>query len=141
MVNTTELAKLLENRKVSLAHFNKNDYSPYFAGLMEAAAPVLDTVLPEDASEAAKYLIDTMDSERAALRRVRRSTAMEDDRMFLTVYLVPLLKKLDTPAALSLAEEVTALWNTRHPKTTFLSGTYEDIAAGFGTRIFGFKIN
>lgn len=129
------------NRKIT-----KDLYVPSFALYSDGCAPAftrLNDAIPAaqlDAlcETAAERLLDDLagawDTEKSRAARERR---MNDDKLIIAIFLVPMVRKLALPISEPFCEKLQAGWVARYPKSPFYLGSYDDIAGGFRKKLFG----
>jgi hypothetical protein len=60
---------------------------------------------------------------------------VEEYRLFLTVYLVPMIRFLKLSISEPLSDAIITLWCNNYPKFQFNKGTYEDLKSGFKQKL------
>lgn len=127
---------------------NGEQYEEAFAGYLEACEPVIiavDRKMQNDhglrpealADSLANRIIGEWEKELSENPRKKRSELESRDRMFLALYLIPMILETGVQNAGLLAEAVRDEWHRRYPKTTIVIGRYAEIAAGFHKKPFG----
>ena len=60
---------------------------------------------------------------------------IEEYRLFLTVYMIPMIRYLKLPFSEALADAIINGWCREHPKFQFSKGSYEDLSSGFKQKL------
>ncbi len=60
---------------------------------------------------------------------------VEEYRLFLTVYMVPMIRHLKLSISEVLADAIISAWCTEFPKFQFSKGSYEDLSSGFKQKL------
>ena len=123
-------------------HFNKEEYPVLFLRIRPLIENYLD-YLPDytDLAEEATKIIDEVERNMNTFRwRFQKTTAFENDKIVLLLFVVPACMEIDTPKAFALANNIADEWNRRFPDSTFKIGNYNDIMDGFEWKLgFGKK--
>lgn len=67
----------------------------------------------------------------------RKKGDMEDEKIILAIFFVPMLRRQQLPISEEFAAALQRLWVERYPKSPFYLGDYESIAGGFRKKLFG----
>lgn len=91
-------------------------------------------ILASGCDTAAKETLDALESRWKRLSFFTRSGEMENDRMRVVMFLIPMLLRSDRPECKAFAEMFRDGWGLRFPKRAFRILSAEEIAAGFRKR-------
>lgn len=127
---------------------NAKQYDDAFQRYKSACEPIvcaIDKGLIEDcmpspeimAKQLADKITDGWKAELAQNPKLKQRTLETRDRMFLALYMIPMLQETGAASAMTLCEAVRDEWVKRYPKTPIVIGRYADIAAGFRKKAFG----
>lgn len=83
--------------------------------------------------EAVTALLDQLE-QRWAAKRGSRALALEEDKMIVAIFLVPMVGRLKLSVSDEFCQLLQKNWVQRYPKYPFYVGTYEDIQDGFKKR-------
>ena len=126
---------------------NRREYEPSFAqyeGALRGIFDDLDTACRLEPArrqalveEAAVLLLDQLEARWAEQKGgflSKKPLLMEDDKLVVAIYLVPMVRHLALPISEEFCTALQQGWVERHPKSPFYLGSYDEIAAGFRRR-------
>jgi hypothetical protein len=76
-----------------------------------------------------------INAARIVLGGPTKGRIIEEYRIFLTVYMVPMIRYLKLSVSEALADAIIALWCKEYPKFRFSKGSYEDLSTGFKQKL------
>ena len=120
-------------------HFNRKEYpklfeevradlEKYLEEIDEITIPDIDAILDDVEANAAKY--------RFGFRKERE---LLDDKMVLSLFVVPAAAKIGTTKAMYFAKLLSSGWEARFPGSTFMIGDYDKIASSFRKKLMIFS--
>lgn len=92
---------------------------------------VVDRVTRELISLLEKDISET----RIVLGGPTKGRIVEEYRLFLTVYMVPMIRYLKLSISEALADAIISGWCKEYPKFQFSKGSYEDLSSGFKKKL------
>ena len=131
------------NRRIT-----RTDYVPAFEDYREGCEPILreldDAIRMGDCqtlceTAATRFLDDLEAVWKKSARwknRATQSGLIDDDKLIIAIFMVPLVRHLKLPFGEAFAEALQRNWVKRHPKTPFYIGDYDSIANGFRKKRF-----
>jgi hypothetical protein len=133
------------NQRITRAEFE-----PAFASYMAGCSPVFEKLSRglsgrEDAAErleaAAARMLDDLEAAWEQnpkwKTRMNRTGIIEDDKIIIAIFTVPLVRRLQLPISEEFAAKLQKEWVERHPKTPFYLGDYDSISSGFRKKFLG----
>lgn len=117
---------LTQNRNLA-DHFNSKEYPALFERVMNELPAYLNSDIDTTVTEILDEVESNMDKSKYSFRKER---AMTNDRIVLSLFIIPAAAKLGTPEATHFAERFTAAWEERFG-TEFAIGDYDKIMEGF----------
>ncbi len=96
--------------------------------------PCEDQILVSGGEAAARETLDALEERWKHLSLFTRSAEMENDRIRIVMFLVPMLLHSGRPECAAFTETFRDEWIRRHPKRAFRILSAEEIAAGFQKR-------
>ncbi len=103
-----------------------------YAGKHET--PCEKQILASGCNAAVRETLDALESRWKRLSFFTRSGEMENDRMRVVMFLIPMLLRSDCPECKVFAETFRDGWSQRFPKRAFRILSAEETAAGFRKR-------
>lgn len=104
-----------------------------------ACAPVVQElqrgIAPDEQPAQLAHAAEIMLDELAA--GWKNKNDMEDEKVILAIFFVPMLRKLKLPISEEFAAALQKLWVARYPKSPFYLGDYESISGGFRKKFLG----
>lgn len=136
-----ELAELMARNRRLTQEFGKATYSDQFQAYRTQLEPLivrLEGALPQSYRDAA--LKEAADAWLDALaqgwsKSGRKNPPYYEDQHLMAVFTIPALRDLSQPCGEELARALQKQWVARWPKSPIGLGSYQDIAAGFRTRL------
>ena len=122
-------------------HFNRDEYPAMFERVSKDLREYFASLQsePPHGSAVADAASDILDEVEANTKRhrfkFRRDSVLADDRIVLSLFVVPAAAKIGTPLAMKFAEALSSGWTERFPDSTFKIGDYDEIAEGFKWKI------
>ena len=131
--------ELIETARTYLRVFDYDHYPACFARFEEDAAPLFDGLAAENSETQAAALVEALSAACSSLpRRAQRDAAFEQKQV-LGIFLAPAARR-HSEKAHAFSEQLQALWCARHPRNTYLLGTYEQIMKGFDANLLGLPL-
>lgn len=94
-----------------------------------------EEVVKRVTKELLSLLVQEINSTKIVLGGPTRGRIVEEYRLFLTVYMVPMIRYLKLSVSEALADAFIALWCKEYPKFRFGKGSYEELSTGFKQKL------
>lgn len=145
-------ARLVEcslNHRGYQRNITRERFVPSFETFEAACAPIyreLEQVLAGNEAQRSEwtqravtiYLDDLAASwEKKAKSKLARQGLMDDDKVVIAIFLVPMVRKLALPGSEEFCQLLQAEWMRRYPQSPFYLGDYDSIADGFRKKLLG----
>ena len=119
--------------------WSSNQTRRNYAGVLDLYAekhekPCGEQLLAADCASAARELMDALETRWKGLSFFTRSAEMENDRIRIVMFLIPMLLRSEQPECAVFAEAFRSEWNRRCPKRAFGVLSAEEVATGFRNR-------
>lgn len=141
-INTAALLAAIQDGKLWLDRFNREEYDKAYQDYRERYAPLYrETALSagEEGLEAvAASLLDGLAEGWAKQKPWNRSMARLSDKQLIACYLTPML--LEDPVCVPLAEELRKGWAARWPKEAYQAAPLSKIRKGFRPTFLGIPL-
>ena len=129
--------------------FNKNTYTNKIQSYKEDSGEIIEKLNhailmnPENSQKmleciASRFLDDLeklWDSDPRGKSKHQRKVMMEDDRLLIAIYMIPMIRDLKLPTTKDTAIAIHTEWLRRYPKTPFYLAKKSDIQQGFKRKI------
>ena len=94
-----------------------------------------EEVVERVSRELLSLLGQEINAKKIVLGGPTRGRIIEEYRLFLTVYMVPMIRYLKLSVSEALADAIIAQWCKEYPKFQFGKGSYEDLSSGFKQKL------
>ena len=138
----SELTALMADPRALARQFSRTTYEGQFRSYQEKLAPIvlrLEASLPQGAERSAaldQMAAAWLDALTALWRKTtRKAPPHYEDQHLMAIFTIPALRDLPQSAGEELARAVQQQWVARWPKSPIGLGSYQDITAGFRTRL------
>lgn len=145
----SELGLLIKDREKIMPQFTNGMYATSFSEYLKTGETILRPIeryasVSQERSEtavdrAAQELLSLIGKEiketKLVLTGPTKGRIVEEYRLFLTVYLVPMIRYLKLSVSEPLSDAIITLWRNSYPKFQFNKGTYEDLESGFKQKL------
>ena len=125
-------AELLTQNRYLADHFNRKEYPALFERVMEE----LPSYLHSDIDATVSEILDEVEANTDRYKyNFRKESARANDRIVLSLFIIPAAVRLGTPEAMRFAERFASAWEERYPGSEFAIGNYDEIMEGFDWKL------
>ena len=135
-------AKLIRDSYPMLDQFAADRYPDCFQDFERASEPIFHILLAQEdmnLEQAARELVDALDSQRQETPKRKQKTLVDQDKRVLTLFLSPAAGRYSERAK-EFALILNRVWVDRHPESPYVVGTYEKIMEGFQASFLGIPL-
>ena len=123
----------------------RSDFVPAFEQYSQSNEEIfrqLDAAVSAGAitlEDAADFFLDQLETrwEQEASWKASRSALMDTDKFVIAVFLVPMIRRMELKTSEDYCQILREHWCSRHPKSPFYLGNYEELAGGFRKKFLG----
>ncbi len=144
----SELGLLFREHDRITPQFTNGMYAKSFQAYLKVGEKVLqpmeqyavtlgkgDEVIDRVSRELISLLGQEINATRIVLGGPTKGRIVEEYRLFLTVYMIPMIRYLKLSVSEALADAIISLWCKEYPKFQFGKGSYEDLSTGFKQKL------
>ncbi len=144
----SELGLLFHEYDRIMPQFTNGKYTQSFQDYLKVGEKVLrpieqyasdygkeEEVVERITRELLTILGQEIDATRIVLGGPTKGRIIEEYRLFLTVYMIPMIRYMKLSFSEALADAIIDSWCKEYPKFQFSKGSYEDLSTGFKQKL------
>jgi hypothetical protein len=142
------LSCVTEHRDI-MKHFNRDEYIPSFTGYLKSCHRVFSSLNNAAIMDAGRrdhfitsltdHFISTLEADWEKQpgwdKKKTRTAIMENDKMIIAIYLVPMVEKLSLAVSGDFNTTLQRAWAEKFPKNVFYIGNFEKITESYNRRL------
>lgn len=140
---TRDLLSCIAGREELRREISRNRFADAFTAYERSCRPIFDDLdlacrlVPDRRDDllqqSVNSLLDQLE-QRWAAKRGSRALALEEDKMIVAIFLVPMVGRLNLTVSDDFCNLLQQTWVQRYPKYPFYIGSYDAIQEGFKKR-------
>lgn len=144
----SELGSLFHGHDRIMPQFTNGMYTKSFQEYLKVGEAVLlpveqyavasgmsEEIVEKVTDELLSLLVKEINATKIVLGGSTKGRIVEEYRLFLTVYTIPMIRYLKLSVSEALADAIIERWCREYPKFQFSKGSYEDLSSGFKQKL------